>query len=440
MDLRAVQDLAADIATNGLYHPPVVHRRRDSENFVLVAGGRRLRAIDAIGNAGHIFHCNRQIITPGEVPVTELNDNLSFGDLKTVELHENIMREELPWQDRISALAEIHQLRLTENPQQTGLDTGRELAQKATSNPSEGQMRWAGVAVREANIIARHLDDPAIQKARNATEALHLVYAKEEKAFAAELIKRQPQLDAAPDIQVRRGNLLHLMPSLDEGQFDLILADPPYGIGADSGGFRARTVQHHNYTDDPATAKSLLQCIISEGFRVTRQRANMFIFCDIDLFTWLKEAAQRAGWDVFRTPITWVKSDSEGLAPWGRSGFRRTCEWIMYATKGDKGLYHAPVDILRHNRVGRADREYGPEKPVPLLEQLISCSTLSGDTVLDPCCGSGSTLVAARRLRRKALGIEQDEKAFNLALVNSQKDDQPQPQPPESTDVGVEAL
>src|SRR5262245_44566119 len=123
MDLRAVQDLASDIATNGLYHPPVVYRPSADGNYTLVAGGRRLRAIDAIAMAGHIFHCNRQVITPGEVPVTELNDNLSFGDLKTVELHENIMREELPWQDRIQALAEIHQLRLTENPQQTGLDT-----------------------------------------------------------------------------------------------------------------------------------------------------------------------------------------------------------------------------------------------------------------------------------------------------------------------------
>lgn len=422
IDLRAVQDLAADIATNGLYHPPVVFSQ--SGRLVLVAGERRLRAIDAIANAGHFFYCDRQVITPGEVPVCSLNDNLSSADLKTVELNENILREELQWQDRVQALAEIHQLRLAENPQQTAAQTTREiLAAQGNTNPTRGEHNHISEAIREASIISQHLHDPAIAKARNATEALHLVYQKEEKAFAAELIKRKPQGEVAPDILVRRGDLLTVLPGLDANQFDLILADPPYGIGADSGGFRARTVQHHNYSDDTTTAKKLLQAICSEGFRVSRQRANMFIFCDIDLFSWLKETAQRAGWDVFRTPITWVKSDSEGLAPWGRSGFRRTCEWILYATKGDKGLYHAPVDILRHNRVSRSDREYGPEKPVPLLEQLIAASTLPGDSVLDPCCGSGSTLVAARRLKRRALGIEQDEKAFNLALVNSQKDD-----------------
>jgi len=88
-------------------------------------------------------------------------------------------------------------------------------------------------------------------------------------------------------------------------------------------------------------------------------RANLFLFTDIDLWPWLFERAEKAGWSPFRTPIIWAKSDSEGLAPWGREGFRRTYELIFYATKGGRGLVRPPVDILRYNRVPRSERDYG---------------------------------------------------------------------------------
>jgi site-specific DNA-methyltransferase (adenine-specific) len=52
----------------------------------------------------------------------------------------------------------------------------------------------------------------------------------------------------------------------------------------------------------------------------------------------------------------------------------------------------------------------------------LAASTLPGDYVLDPCCGSGSTLEAALSLNMRALGIEIDEKAFNIALVKTQKE------------------
>ena len=99
------------------------------------------------------------------------------------------------------------------------------------------------------------------------------------------------------------------------------------------------------------------------------------------------------GWKPFRTPIIWRKIESEGLAPWGREGFRRTYEMIFFATKGKKGLLQSPVDILDESRVPRHKRRYGPEKPVGLIEQLIECSTMPGDYILDPVCGAGSTLI-----------------------------------------------
>lgn len=432
-----LEALKESILAHGLLHPPVAQRQPDGK-YVLVAGERRTRAIDLIILEKKIFVHNQnpygfidQVSAPSGalidlevLPVVLLDEALDQVKRSEVELAENIDRAELPWQDRIEALAYIHRLKKEANPSQTVTQTARELIEEAQAiEPSESptQYKWVQTQVRRAEIISEHLSDPAIAKARNATEAFNLIIAKETRAFEAELIKRGQKRETF--VEVRHGSLLTILPALDSSLFDTICSDPPYGINVGDGGFRQRTVHHHNYEDSPDSTRTILSCILTEGFRICKPRANLILFCDIDFFPWLKEAAARAGWDPFRTPITWQKSDSEGMAPWGREGFRRTTEWIFFARKGQKGLIHSPIDVLRHNRVGRADREYGPEKPESLLRELLSASTLPGDYILDPCCGSGSTLAAARSLNMKALGIELDETAFNLALVKSQREE-----------------
>lgn len=55
------------------------------------------------------------------------------------------------------------------------------------------------------------------------------------------------------------------------------------------------------------------------------------------------------------------------------------------------------------------------QKPVPLLERLISIFTDRGDVVIDPCAGSGTTLLAAANMSRKAYGFEVNKGFYNSA-------------------------
>ena len=429
----SLNELKDSILENSLLHAPVVQEK--AGKYILVAGERRLRAIDAIAAEGKTFVYNKTQFPPMTLPVVLLDEALNDIQRAEIELAENVVRLELPWQDRVAALAYIHNMRKLDNPNQSIAETARAVIAERVSElagPQGGSAESTLMrTIRQATIINEHLSNPEIAKARNATEAFNLIVSNEQRAFEAELIRRGQKRSVT--IEVRHGSLLEILPKLESSTFDTILADPPYGIGVDTGGFRQRTVVHHNYDDTPDTAKGLLSCIINEGFRICKPRANLFIFCDIDLFGWVKEASARAGWDVFRTPITWQKSDSEGMAPWGREGFRRTTEWIFFARKGQKGLIHSPIDVLRHNRVARDEREYGPEKPVALIKELLAASTLPGDYVLDPCCGSGSTLVAARELNMRALGIDNDLKAYNLSLVKANQENRDGPQPVSGT-------
>jgi len=417
IDTAKLNDLRDSILARTLLHAPVVRSLPDG-SYALVAGERRVRAIDAIWASGQNLHHDGHSFLPGELPVVQA-DLANVSEWMSAEFEENIVRADLPWPDRVRAIASIHDQQLKENPSATIADTAKILADKGVAS-----FHYLRSDVRQATIVAQHLDKYKIKTARTANEAFQILMQDEAKKWEAMLIDRQlKQAPTKEDIEVRHGDLTAILPVLDEARFDLLLADPPYGIRADSGGFRSRSIHHHIYEDTPEAARALLQCILTEGFRVCRPRANIFIFTDQQHFDWLCSAASAAGWVPWRRPIIWQKSKSEGLAPWGRQGFRHVYEIIFFATKGQRGLIHSPIDILEARRVSRADRMHGAQKPVDLLRQLIECATMMGESVLDPCCGSGSTLQAMRQTKRKGLGIELNLEYYNIALTRANTDD-----------------
>lgn len=82
----------------------------------------------------------------------------------------------------------------------------------------------------------------------------------------------------------------------------------------------------------------------------------------------------------------------------------------------DKKVYTEkyPTTLLSFDKV-RKGSLHPTQKPTDLLEYLIKTYSKEGDTVLDNCMGSGSTGVACKNLNRKFIGIEKDEKYFEIA-------------------------
>jgi site-specific DNA-methyltransferase (adenine-specific) len=74
-----------------------------------------------------------------------------------------------------------------------------------------------------------------------------------------------------------------------------------------------------------------------------------------------------------------------------------------------------PDNVLRSGFSKGEGGRHIAQKPVKLLQSLIHLTTLPGQIVLDPFCGSGSTLVAAKRAGRKYIGFEIDPDAANVA-------------------------
>ena len=101
-------------------------------------------------------------------------------------------------------------------------------------------------------------------------------------------------------------------------------------------------------------------------------------------------------------------------APGRVLAYKRYLDEIPGSAIGDSWEDVAPINSQAKERLG-----YPTQKPVPLLERIIAASSNKGDVVLDPFCGCGTTIDAARRLNRRWVGI--DMSAFAIDLIRDRR-------------------
>ena len=401
-DEKKLQDLATSINSKGLMHPPVV--RVENDTFVLVAGERRTRAIQSLHLLDMGVMCNDTFVPAGFLPVTLLSD-LDELALREAELEENTIRVDLSWQEQAAAIAALHALRGDQAAVAGKTQSITATASEILGKPAEGSQT---TRVAESLLVARHLDDPDVQKAKSPKDALKILQKKADIAHRAQLAEK---FDTAktPHTLIHGDSLVELH-NLESGIFDLILTDPPYGVGADEFGDMAST--GHEYRDDPEYAQECYGKLAREGFRITKDKAHAYVFCDIRNFSSISLAFTLAGWDTWNRPLIWSKKN--GMLPKPDHGPRLTYEAILFASKGNrKTLKIGAPDVLEYTNEGK--NEHGAQKPVALYADLISRTCYPGDRVLDCFVGSGTVFPAASRTRTIATGIEISKVYHDLA-------------------------
>jgi len=409
-DPEALTDLANSISSLGLLHPIVV--RETLEGPVLVAGERRLRALETIWLLGDGTRHNGLQIPPDHLPIVTLGE-LTPLEAEEAELDENLKRQDLTWQERSEALARLHRLR-TAQAEMVGqshsiADTIREVSE------SGGQASADYTTNRQSILLADHLSNPLVSGAKNEKEAFKAL--KREEA-------RQKHQRLAETVGVSYNSSAHKLFHVDclqwmaespDNQFDVILTDPPYGMNAQNfgdGGGKMVNSEHH-YDDSPEAWNKLMDAFCSEAFRVAKPQAHAYIFCDFDKFHLLKAKMQAAGWYVFRTPIIVYKLGS-GRVPLPDQGPRRQHEYILYALKGGRKVTGIYPDVIPCKL--EENLTHGANKPVELYIDLLKRSTSPGDTVLDAFAGSGTIFPAAHGLKLYATGLELNSEYYGISV------------------------
>lgn len=412
----ALEALINSILSKGLLHPPVVEK-----DGALLAGERRFRAITEIAERGLPHECNGKTLKAGFIHTTDIFE-LSPTKRLEAELEENTIRLDLSWQEKAEAVAALHKLRDTQKADTSlpGLDP------PLTQSPRETAAEIRGIAIEEVSahatrdvkadlLVAAWLHDHAdaeVEKASSRSEALKIIERKVQDAHRTELARRFV-LDRRDNTHIlQQGDLLTIFPTIPDSVFDVILTDPPWGVGA-SEWTNGAAARRHTYADDSLTFERIHHAIAAEGYRVAKPKAHLYLFCASQQFPELASLFRRFGWDVWPRPLIWHKGANGGIAPRPEHGPRNTYECVLFANKGDKRILSLQSDVLIHPKDGRDDR--AAEKPAALFYDLLSRSVIPGDEVLDPCCGTGPIFPAANALKVRATGYDVDEVAVGIA-------------------------
>lgn len=180
--------------------------------------------------------------------------------------------------------------------------------------------------------------------------------------------------------------------------FDLLLTDPPYGLRRD--GMRASTGSHggrkaydfHGWDNEPASPETLLRCLALCREAVIWGGNYMTL------------PSPRAGWFVWDKGQRIDQSDGE-LA------------W----TSSDRALR---IFTLNRAELAKDGAVHPTQKPEALMRWCIGQMERLGavHSVFDPFMGSGSTLVAAKRIGKRAVGIELHEHYCEIAAKRLQQE------------------
>ena len=237
-------------------------------------------------------------------------------------------------------------------------------------------------------------------------------------------------------ITIYCGDCREILPHL--GPVDLVLTDPPYGHNNNNnndmianweaiygGRNKPRKVDESEYrpiANDGPEANELFKWCVKEYARLLKPGSCCCCcgggggpdpqFARWSL--WLDEAIP------FKMMVVWDKG------PMGMGHhYRRSYETVLVAQKPGAACKwydesNRIENIIRPNHKGISKiipsaNQHPTIKPIPLMSHFITLHSKEGELVLDPFMGSGTTLVAAKQLRRKAIGIEIEEKYCEIA-------------------------
>jgi site-specific DNA-methyltransferase (adenine-specific) len=221
-------------------------------------------------------------------------------------------------------------------------------------------------------------------------------------------------------IELYHGDCRDVLPQFGSG-FDTLLTDPPYCIPHQFGTMRtwagARGTRRMQFGwDVTATNED-----IAEGIRLAlaclHDRGSAFIFTALEQSGHFIPLLREAG--MTEKPAAWVKECPPPAAPgnWWPSAFElaiyayRPRAYFADARPTRNNVFYS--DSYRHGQPGKVD--HPTQKPLALIRRIAEALIPPDGIALDPYAGSGTTLVAARELGRRAVGIELEERYCEIA-------------------------
>ncbi len=230
------------------------------------------------------------------------------------------------------------------------------------------------------------------------------------------------------------GDCLEKMKDIENGSIDLVLADPPYGTTACKWDSIIPLESMWRQLKRLVKPNGVIVMMASQPFTTILISSNMEMF----KYCWVWKKNKSTGFlNAKKQPLRQIEDCVVFYKKYGTynpqktTGHKPVNSFIKHTGDGQtvgktkKGYSGGgqtdryPVNVLEipvvKNDNSDKNKFHSTQKPVTLMEYFIKTYTNEGESVLDFCMGSGTTGVACKNLNRNFIGIEKDEKYFEIS-------------------------
>lgn len=194
-----------------------------------------------------------------------------------------------------------------------------------------------------------------------------------------------------------KADCLQALAEMESESVDVVVTDPPYGTKTD----QRETFMVGEFSN-------IMPLVLPQLFRVLKPDGAFYCFTSWSMMSdWLLRYQQ---YFKLQNIIVWDKERHSGC--YSSQSWQFTWEGIFYGIKGKRPIRKYQRDVLRSVEGGK---RVAMQKPVDVVMALLESSADKNSVILDPFAGSVSTLVAAKRMGMKSIGIEINEQYAELA-------------------------
>ena len=217
-------------------------------------------------------------------------------------------------------------------------------------------------------------------------------------------------------IDIRNSCAISGIRLIEDKSVDLIVTDPPYRTI--SGGSGPTSAMHSRPSgmlcknDGKIFEHNSVEFdeYLPDLFRVLKDDSHMYLMVNFLNLESAMSSVRSAGFGIHNLLI-WKKNNATP-----NRWYMKNIEYVIFARKGKAKAIRNKGSKTCHdfnNIIGK--KTHPTEKPISLISHYIENSSNTGDLVLDPFMGSGSSAVASASLGRRFLGFEIDEQYFSIA-------------------------
>ncbi len=240
--------------------------------------------------------------------------------------------------------------------------------------------------------------------------------------------------DPRHHIRLYQGDSLELLALLPESSVDLIFADPPYFLSNGGNTCHAGKMVSVNKgawdkSQGPEANHQFNRSWLAACQRILKPNGSLWVSGTAHVIHSVGFAMQQLGFKLLND-ISWVKPNPPPNL--SCRYFTHSTETIIWAARDKKSRHTFNYKLMKETNRGKQmksvweikppetwEKRFGKhptQKPLALLERILLASSHEGDLVLDPFSGSGTTALAALRLRREAIALELSYEYLALTL------------------------